>query len=171
MSLTDRIGPQSNGRLPARLGWFFRAKRFWNWKTIVLEAGLCAIGFELFNKRAPSLIGLGGFFIGIFTLWLLVRELYGVAVDPHHISMPTVRISWLPIIAWGRRSVSVEGVRECTVAPRWLGFEVLQIKGAFGGDVLVFPTRGQRRRFTNLIEKLNPNVVIYRQMPPPTRFV
>ena len=169
--MTDRIGLQSNDQLTARLGWFFRAKRFWNWKMILLEASLCALGFELFNKRAPNLIGLVGLFIGIFSLWHLVRELSGVAVDPKKISMPTGRISWLPIISWGRRSVSIEGVRECTVAPRWLGFEVLEIKGAFGGDVLVFPTRAQRRRFTNLIEKLNQDVVIYRKTPPTPRIV
>jgi hypothetical protein len=142
-----------------------RPKRFWNWKLIVVEAAVAFLGFHVFNAttiRKPQIPGILGVLIGVVFLWLLVRELYGIAIDSEVISIPTNRVQWFPLLAFGRRKLRAADVRSITVAQPWYGFQVAKIAGDFGSDLLVFQSRGQRRRFTSIAEQVCPKLVVYR---------
>jgi hypothetical protein len=144
---------------------FARTKRFWNWKLIVVEAAIAFLGFYVFNAttiRRPQIPGILGVLIGVLFLWLLVREFYGIAIDSEAISFPTNRVRWFPLLSSGRRRIRAADVRSITVAQPWYGFQVAKIAGDFGSDLLVFQSRGQRRRFTSIAEQVCPRLVVYR---------
>jgi hypothetical protein len=147
---------------------YVKTKRFWNWKLIALEIVITAGGVYEFVTRAPRFLGMAGFFIGLLGLWLLSREVRGLAINARAISLPSGRLRPLPILARGRRKIPPEAVRELTVTEPWYTFQVVQIQGTFGLEVLVFQSRGQRLRFMNVIEKICPNIQMYRKMPPAT---
>ena len=48
---------------------------------------------------------------------------------------------------------------------RWHSFEIVSIEGGFGTELLMFQSRGQRLRFMSAIEKMCPNVKMFRKMP------
>jgi hypothetical protein len=144
-----------------------RTKRFWNWKLISLELLVTAMAGYAFLTRAPKFPGMAGFVVGLLGLWLLSREYRGIAVNAKMISLPTGRLRALPIVYSGRRKVHPDSVRELTVTAPWYSFQIVHIQGDFGSEVLIFQSRGQRRRFMNIIEKICPNVQMYRKIPPP----
>ena len=142
-----------------------KMKRFHNWKLIVAEATVAFLGFYVLNAtttRTPKFTGVLGALIGAVFLWLLIRELYGFAIDRQVISIPANRLVWFPVLSLGRRKICLADVRSITVGQPWYGFQVAKIAGDFGSDLLVFPTRAQRRRFTAIVEELAPHVAIYR---------
>ena len=142
-----------------------RTKRFVNWKMIAIELAIALSGFYIFNEttaRKPTLPGILGVLFGVIALWLLWRELAGISIHSDSISMPTNRIRVLPVLSFFRRTVSLSSVRRMTVSLPWCGFEVVRISGDFGSDVLVFSSKGQRRRFIAIVESLCPGVGVYR---------
>lgn len=143
-----------------------RTKRFWNWKLISVEIIVTALGAIAFLTRAPRLPGMAGLVIGLLGLWLLSREYRGIAVNAKMISLPTGGLRALPILHLGRRKVHPDSVRELTVTHPWYSFQIVQIQGDFGSEVLVFQSRGQRLRFMKALENINPGVQMYRQKPP-----
>jgi len=143
-----------------------KTKRFWNWKLIALEIVITAGGVYGFLTRAPRFPGMVGFLIGLLGLWLLSREARGLAINAGMISLPSGRFLQLPILARGRRKISTDSVRELTVTQSWYTFQLVQIQGVFGSEVLIFQSRGQRLRFMNVMEKIRPDVQMYRRMPP-----
>jgi hypothetical protein len=143
-----------------------RTKRFWNWKLIVVEIIVTVLGGIAFLTQAQGVPGIVGLLVGLLGLGLLSREYRGIAVNAQKISMPTGWLRALPIIHLGRRKVHPGSVRELTVRRLWYSFQIVQIKGDFGSEVLVFQSRGQRLRFMKTLEKINPNVQMYRKMPP-----
>jgi hypothetical protein len=143
-----------------------RTKRFWNWKLIGVETIVTAFGGIAFLSLDPTLPRLGGLAVGLLGLWLLSREYGGIAVNAQMISLPTGRLRKIPVVYLGRRNVHPGSVRELTVTRPWYSFQIVQIKGVFGLEVLVFQSRRQRLRFMKAIEKINPDVQMYRKMPP-----
>jgi hypothetical protein len=108
-----------------------KTKRFWNWKPIALEIIITAGGVYGFLTRAPRFAGMVGFLIGLLGLWLLSREVRGLAINAGMISLPSGRFRQLPILARGRRIISTNAVRELTVTQSWYTFQLVQIQGAF----------------------------------------
>jgi hypothetical protein len=142
-----------------------RTKRFWNWKLIGIESVAAFLAFYAFNAgsaRAPKIPSMLEVLVGAVLLWLLYREFFGVTINREEIAIPTNRVAWMPILSFGRRKIRLASLSRMTVAPAWYSFQIVRISGDFGSDVLVFQTRGQRRRFTSLIEKICPKVVVYR---------
>jgi hypothetical protein len=144
-----------------------RTKRFWNWKLIVVEIIVTVLGGIAFLTPAPGLPGMVGLGVGLLGLWLLSREYRGIAVNAQMISLPAGWPRALPILHLGRRKVHPGGVRELTVTRPRYSFQIVQIKGVFGSEVLVFQSRRQRLRFMKALEKINPDLPMYRKMPPP----
>jgi hypothetical protein len=150
---------------PAPVSKSLRTRRFWNWKLAAIELAIALLGFYAFNEttvRKPTTPGILGVLVGVVALWLLSRELVGISINSEAISMPTNRIPWLPVLSFFRRTVSLSDVRRLTVSKPWSGFDVVRISGDFGSDMLVFPSKGQRRRFIALMESLCPGMVVYR---------
>jgi hypothetical protein len=146
---------------------FQRTKRFWNWKLIGVEIIVTALGGIAFLSLAPRLPGMLGLVAGMLGLGLLSREYRGIAVNAQMISLPTGRLRMLPFIYRERRKIYPGSVRELTVTPPWYTFQIVHIQGDFGLEVLMFQSRGQRLRFMNVIEKICPDVQMYRKMTPP----
>jgi hypothetical protein len=142
---------------------FPRTKRFWNWKLIGVKFIVTVLGGVAFLTRAPTLPGMAGLVVGVLGLGLLGREYRGIAVNAQMISLPTGWLRALPIIHLGRRKIHPGSVRELTVTRPWYSFQIVQIKGDFGSEVLKFQSRRQRLRFMKALEKINPNVQMYRK--------
>ena len=116
-----------------------KTRRFWNWKLIGLEFFMAAAGiygFLTFGARSPRIAWLG---IGVLGVWLLSREFRGVAINSERISLPTGRPRQFPILSLGPRQwLKPASLRELTVMRAWYGFEVVEIQGGFGSELLVF---------------------------------
>jgi hypothetical protein len=141
-----------------------KSRRFWNWKLIGGEIILTALGVYLFLAQAPRLSGMAGLVVGVLGIWLLLSEFRGFAVAPRAISFPS-RFAKLPILSLRRISVSPASVRELTVMQTWFSFQIVEIYGGFGTELLLFQSRGQRLRFTSAVEAICPNATVYRKKP------
>ena len=142
-----------------------RAQRFWNFKLMAIEAAVGAAGFSALNAtsgKSSALQAALGALICVAPLYLLLRELVGTRIDGKSISMPTQRVPWFPVIAFGRRTLAIEDVHRISVGIGWAGFQVVRITGAFGVDILVFQSRGQRRRFVKFLGRMRPDLPVYR---------
>ena len=146
-----------------------KSRRFWNWKLIGGEIILTALGVYLFLGQAPRLPGMAGLLVGVLGVWLLLSEFRGFAVAPKAISFPS-RFEKLPILSFRRISVTPASVRELTVMQTWFSFQLVEIYGAFGSELLLFQSRGQRLRFTSAVEAICPNAHVYRKKPPPKEY-
>ena len=69
-----------------------------------------------------------------------------------------------------RISISPASVRELTVMQTWFSFQVVEIYGGFGTELLLFQSRGQRLRFTSAVEAICPNANVFRQKPLPNEY-
>jgi hypothetical protein len=47
----------------------------------------------------------------------------------------------------------------------WFSFQIVEIYGGFGTELLLFQSRGQRLRFTSAVEAICPNATVYRKKP------
>ena len=139
-----------------------RSRRFWNWKLISSDIILTALGVYLFVAQAPRLSGMAGLVVGVLGIWLLLSEFRGIAVAAKAISFPS-RFAKLPILSLQRMSISPASVRELTVLDPWLSFEMVEIYGGFGTELLLFQSRGQRRQFTSAVGEICPSVPLYRK--------
>jgi hypothetical protein len=147
-----------------------KTKRFWNWKLIGAEFILATAGVWGFVFLGPRMERLGALGVGILGLWLLSREIRGLAINDRVFAFPTGRLRWLPILSLGRRvRVNPASLRELTVVSPWFGFQVVVIQGGFGRELLVFQSRGQRLRFMSVVEKICPDVQMFRAAPPAAR--
>jgi hypothetical protein len=72
----------------------------------------------------------------------------------------------MPFLSFRQRTVRLSEVRRLTRSARWFGFDVVKISGDFGWDLLIFASRGQRRRFIALIQGIYPEVGVYRIRSP-----
>ncbi len=144
-------------------------RRFWNWKLIGGEIILTVLGGYLFLAQAPRLSGMAGLVVGVLGIWLLLSEFRGFAVAPKAISFPS-RFAKLPILSFRRINVSPASVRELTVMRTWFGFQVVEIYGGFGTELLLFQSRGQRLRFTSAVEAICPNANVFRHKPAPKEY-
>jgi hypothetical protein len=143
-----------------------KTKRFWNWKLIGIEIIVIALAIYAFLRWAPRLSGMVGFAVAILGVWLLTREFRGLSINSKVISLPSGRLGALPILSLKRRKVHPDALRELTVTPPWYSFQIVHIQGEFGSELLVFQSRGQRLRFMNAVEKICPNVQMYRRIQP-----
>jgi hypothetical protein len=143
-----------------------KTKRFWNWKLIGIEIMATALAIYAFLRWAPQLPGMVGFVIALFGVWLLSREFRGLSINSKAIYLPSGRLRALPILYLRRRKVHPDALRELTVAPPWHSLQMVHIQGEFGSELLVFQSRGQRLRFMNAVEKICPNVRMYRRITP-----
>jgi hypothetical protein len=130
-----------------------------------IELAVALFGFWVFAVTTmiggPEIPGIAGVILGIGALWVFQCELPGILIDPQALSMPS-RIRTMPV-SFRRRTLSLADVHRLTVsAPWWWGFEVVNISGNFGSDMLIFASRGQRRRFSALIKSVCPDIAIYR---------
>jgi hypothetical protein len=142
-----------------------RPSRFWNWKLLAAEATVAICGFAMLNAttaRGPKFAGALGALIGTVCLVLLIREMRGLVVSAELICLPTNHLTPIPILSFGRRKIRLAELRRMTVAPSWCGFQLIRISGDFGSDVLVFQSSGQRRRFTSVIQRMRPDVELFR---------
>lgn len=147
-----------------------KTKRFWNWKLISAEFILAAVGIAGFIFLRPRIEQLGGLGLGILGLWLLSREILGLAINGQVLAFPTGRLPWLPILSLGRRvRIKPSSLRELTVVNPWYGFQVVEIQGGFETELLVFQTRGQRLRFMSVVEGICPDVQMFRTATPASR--
>ena len=48
----------------------------------------------------------------------------------------------------------------------WYGFQVVEIRGGFRTELLLFQTRGQRLRFMSVVEEICPEVQMFRKIHP-----
>jgi hypothetical protein len=143
-----------------------KTKRFWNWKLIGIEIMATAFAIYAFLRWAPRLSGMLGFAMALVGVWLLTREFRGLSINSKAIYLPSGRLRALPILSRRRRKIHPDALRELTVAPPWYSFQMVHIKGEFGSELLVFQSRGQRLRFMNAVEKICPNVTMYRRIQP-----
>jgi hypothetical protein len=154
-----------------------KKQRFRNWKTMAIELAVAVFGFCVFAVTAvgsPTEPGIVCVIAGIAALWLFQRELSGISIDSETLTMPTRRIRWMPVLSFRRRTVLLSEVSRLTTSARWFGFDVVKITGDFGWDLLIFASRGQRRRFTALIQSVCPDVAVYHNRSqlehPPSRY-
>jgi hypothetical protein len=159
MAMND---PDVSSSAPVRL----KTKRFWNWKLIGLEFIVIAGGIYGFDGLHNRLLRVVALVVALFGLWLLTREFRGLSIGAQVISLPAGRSAAFPLLARGRRKVAIEGLRELTVTDPWYTFEIVTIQGGFGSEVLIFQSRGQRLRFMSAVEKIRPDVPMFRQKPP-----
>ena len=150
------VGPDG-ASLPARS---VKTRRFRNWKAMAIKLAVVLLGFYVFN--VTTILGIFGGLVGVVALWLLLFELPGISIKSEAISMPTNRIPWMPVLSFGRRTVSLSDVRRLTVSAPWFGFEVVKISGDFGSDMLVFASKRQRRRFIAFIRSVRSGIAIFR---------
>ena len=154
--------PTSLPAAPARL----KTERFWNWKLIVLEIIVIAVGIYGFDGLNNGLLRVVALIGALFSLGLLFREFRGLSIGAQIISLPSGRSAAFPVLFRGRRKIAIETLRELTVSDRWYGFEIVTIQGGFGSEVLMFQSRGQRLRFMGAVEKIRPDVQMFRKKPP-----
>jgi hypothetical protein len=157
---------QSNTPAGAQAPKRSRIKRSFNWKLIGVEFIGGGLGFYAFVTRAPRLPGFAGVVIGAICLWLVYRECRGLTIKKQTLFTPTDRLRWLPILSFGRTEIPLDAVQELTVTSPWLGFEVVQITGDVVSEVLVFQSRGQRRRFMAALEESYPDIQMFRTTKP-----
>jgi hypothetical protein len=166
MAMNDPDVSTSPPAAPARL----KTKRFWNWKLIALEIIVIVAGIYGFDTGLHNrLLRVVALIVALFGLWFLTREVRGLSIGAKIISLPSGRNAAFPILFHRRRKIAIDTLRELTVNDPWYGFEIVSIQGGFGSEVLVFQTRGQRLRFMSAVEKISPNVQMFRQKPPPER--
>lgn len=136
--------------------------RFRNWKMMAIELAAALLGFGFFSVAIATTViaGVVCFIAGIGALWLFQCELLGISIDAEMLTMP-MRHPWMAALSFQRRTVLLSEVHRLTLSERWLGLEVVRISGNFGSDMLVFATREQRRRFTELIQSICPGVPVY----------
>ena len=159
MAMNETDVPSSGRGLSRPL----KTRGFRNWKLIGTEIVATGLGVVGFSEWAPGLPGMVGFVIAILGLWLLSREVRGVAINPQMISLPSNRWRRFPILYSGRRRVDPGRLRELTVTRPWYGFQIVRIQGDFGTETLVFQTRRQRQRFMSVVESICPNAEIFRE--------
>jgi hypothetical protein len=141
-----------------------KTERFRNWTLIGLEIIVTALAVSAFLAWEPELPGWAGLAAGLLIVWLLSREFLGVAIDSRGISLPRGRLAKFPIVSLGRRlETGAAPLRELLVREPWCGFQVVEIEGWFGSEVLVFQSRAQRLRFMCAFEETYPSVPIYRK--------
>jgi hypothetical protein len=141
-----------------------KTERFRNWTLIGVEIIATGLAFYAFFAWAPELPGWGGLIAGFLIVWSVSREFRGVAINRRVISFPRGRLARFPVLSLGRQlEVGAAGLRELMVMEPWHGFQVVRIEGWFGSELLVFQSRGQRRRFVRAFEQACPNVPIYRK--------
>jgi hypothetical protein len=141
-------------------------KRFWNGKLIGVEMVVTALGGTAFLIWLRNSQEWRAWWWDCSAWGLLTREYGGIAVNAQMISLPTGRLCALPFIYRERRKIHPASVRELTVTRPWYTFQIAHIQGDFGSEVLMFPSRGERLRFMKVIERICPNVQMYRKMPP-----
>jgi hypothetical protein len=145
-----------------------KTKRFWNWKLIGLELIVVVVGIYGFDSGLHNrLMRVVALLVALFGLRLLTREFRGLSINAQMISLPTGRSAAFPVLFRGRRKIPIDTLRELTVTDPWYSFEIASIQGGFGSEVLMFQSRGQRLRFMSALEKISPNVKMFRQKPPP----
>ena len=162
MAMNESDVPSSDPAPSART----KTKRFWNWKLIGIEIMATALAIYAFLRWAPRLSGMVGFAMALLGVWLLSREFRGLSINSKAIYLPSGRLGALPILSLRRRKVHPDALRELTVARPWYSFQMVHIQGEFGSELLVFQSRGQRLRFMNAVEKICPNVQMYRRITP-----
>jgi hypothetical protein len=155
MAMNESDVPSSAQRL--------KTKRFRNWKLICIEVVVTSLGGVAFSEWAPALPGMAGVAIAILGLWLLSREVRGVAINSQIISLPSNRWRRFPILYSGRRRVHPGSLRELTVTRPWYSFQIVRAQGDFWAETLVFQTRRQRQRFMSVVEAICPNAGIFRE--------
>jgi hypothetical protein len=141
-----------------------KIQRFRNWKIMAIELAVAVFALCVFGVTtvgSPTTPGIICIIAGIGALGLFRRELSGILIDSKTLSMPTRRIRWMPFLSFRRRKVLLSEVRRLTRLARWFGFDVVKINGAFGWELLIFASPGQRRRFTMLIQSICPGVAVY----------
>jgi hypothetical protein len=144
-----------------------KTERFRNWTLIGLEIIVTALAALAFLAWEPGLPGWVGLAAGLLIVWPLSREFLGVAIGSRGISLPRGRLTKFPIVSLGRRlETGATPLRELMVMEPWYGFQVVEIEGWFGSEVLVFQSRAQRLRFMSAFEKTYPTVPIYRKSRP-----
>lgn len=159
----ERSAQPASAAQPARR----RTKRFWNWKLICAEFIVATAGIGGFIVLVPRIERLGGLGVGILSLWLLSREIRGLAINDRVFALPTGRRWWLPILPLGRRvKIKPGSLRELTVMSPWYGFQLVEIGDGFRTELLLFQTRGQRLRFMSVVEEICPDVQMFRAAPP-----
>jgi hypothetical protein len=159
----ERPAQPASAAQPARR----RTKRFWHWKLICAEFIVATTGIGGFIILVPWIERLAGLGVGILGLWLLSREIRGLAINDRVFALPTGRRAWLPILPLGRRvKIKPASLRELTVMSPWYGFQVVEIRGGFRTELLLFQTRGQRLRFMSVVEEISPDVQMFRAAPP-----
>jgi hypothetical protein len=144
-----------------------KTKRFWNWKLmglefIVVAAGIYGFDVGLHNRLMKVVV----LIVALFGLWLLIREFRGLSIGAEMISLPSGRSAAFPLLSRGRRKIAIGTLRELTVSDPWYTFQIVNIEGGFGSEVLVFQSRGQRLRFMSAVEKIRPDVPMFRQKTP-----
>jgi hypothetical protein len=138
-----------------------KTERFRNWKLIGVEIVVTALAASAFLAWEPGLLGWAGLVAGLLIVWPLSREFLGVAISSRGFSFPRGRLARFPILSLGRQfKIGTAGLRELTVMERWHGFQVVEIDGWFGLELLVFQSRAQRRRFMSAFEEICPDVPI-----------
>jgi hypothetical protein len=134
----------SSGTAPGLL----KTESFRNWKLIGVEVIAIALAASAFLAWEPGLVGWAGLVAGILFVWPLSREFLGVGINSRGILLPRGRVAKFPILSLGRRfKIGTAGLRELMVREPWHGFQVVEIEGWFGSELLVFQSRDQRRRF------------------------
>jgi hypothetical protein len=137
------------------------AERFRNWKLIGAEIIAAAVAIYLFVAWAPEAPGWAGLAAAVSIVLLLIREFRGISINSRGISFQRGRLERFPILSLGRElEVGAGGIRELMVMRPWRGFQLVQLEGWFGAELLVFQSRDQRRRFMTAFEKICPNVPI-----------
>jgi hypothetical protein len=126
---------------------------------ICAEFIVATVGIGGFIVLVPRTERLGGLGVGILSLWLLSREIRGLAINDRVFALPTGRRWWLPILPLGRRvKIKPGSLRELTVMSPWYGFQLVEIGDGFRTELLLFQSRGQRLRFMSVVEEICPDV-------------
>jgi hypothetical protein len=149
---------------PARV----RTKRFWNWKLIGLECVVVVAGIYGFDSGLHNrLMRVVALIVALIGFCLFIREFRGLSIGAQILSVPSGRSAIFPVLFRGRRKIPIGTLRELTVSDPWYSFEIVTIQGGFGSEVLIFQSRGQRLRFMSAVEKIRPDVQMFRKKPPP----
>jgi hypothetical protein len=144
-----------------------RTKRFRNWKLIGSQTIAVAFGIYAFLAWAPQSRGYAGLLVALLCVWPLSQEVRGLAISARAISFPRGRLARLPILPLRRRlRTSPTGLGELTVTQPWYSFQIVEIQGEFGSELLVFESRNQRLRFMSAVQEICPEVRMFRRGSP-----
>jgi hypothetical protein len=150
----------------ARATTTLKTERFRNWKLIGVEVIATALAASAFLAWEPEWPGWAGLIAGLLIVWPLSREFLGVAISGRGISFPRRRLARFPILSLGRQfKIGTAGLRGLMVMEPWRGFQVVEIDGWFGLELLVFQSRDQRQRFMSAFAEICPDVPITRKKP------